>query len=191
MGAAGPAPGIWQAGTSDSRWDTPLSSLTPMALLSAQPTLPPQLLSGVPWGARAESGYSRPHGLAGELGEGRRKQVQGRIWCPEEQQRGSEGWAQASSSKPPRLLPGVSCAVFSALLLPGETLSALRPAEGGLEMGPGRPAASPPGVTDNVEQGGEEDTPVQSKAPSRLTDGRAQDHQPASCLSKSGPAANK
>lgn len=91
VGAADRATGIWQAGTSDSRWDTPLSSLTPMALLSAQPTLPPQLLSGVPWGERAESGYSRPHGLAGELGEGRRKQVQGVSGA----QRSSRGYLKA------------------------------------------------------------------------------------------------
>ena len=40
-------------------------------------------------------------------------------------------------------------------------------------MGPGRPATSPPGLTDNVQQRREEDTAVQSVAPSRLTDGKS------------------
>lgn len=64
-------------------------SLTPTVLpFPPQHTLPPWWLSGVPWGARAKPGYSRAHGLAVRLWDGKRRQVHGLIWRPEDEQHG-------------------------------------------------------------------------------------------------------
>lgn len=84
VGTAGQATGIRQAGT--NRLKTGPSALIsdPVALLFL--LNPPCLHSchGGPLGSKGRVWLQQGYGLAGELAEGRRRQVQGLMRCPEE-----------------------------------------------------------------------------------------------------------